>query len=79
MGQIYHTVGTGGGVDSPTTGLICCPEGVGDKIAPVGLSVSKLSPDIPPQGTATSQGWQERTPYTVWLIINSIVLKFSNL
>ena len=79
VGQTWHNGVTRGEVDSPPPGLICCPEGVGDQIAPGGLSVSKLSPDIPPQGTATGQGWQERTPYTVWLMINSIVLKFSNL
>ena len=63
-GQTFHTGGTGGGVDYPPTGLICWPEGVGDKIPPGGLSVRKLSPRISPHGTSTGKGWQERTPYT---------------
>ena len=65
MGQTCHNEGTGGGFDSPPPGLLCCPKGVGEKSAPVGLSVNTLSLGIPSQVTSTGQGWKERTPYTV--------------
>ena len=37
MVQTCHTGGTGGGVDYPHPGLLCCPEGVGEKSTHGGL------------------------------------------
>ena len=64
MGQICNTGVTGGGVDPPPIGLLCCSEGVGEKIAPGGLALSTLSLGIPPKVTSIGKGWLERTPYT---------------
>ena len=56
VGQKCHTGVTGGGVDPPSPGLLCCPEGVVAQSTPVGLSVRMLSPVISSQGTLTKQG-----------------------
>ena len=61
VGKKCHTGGNGGGIDSPTPGLLCCPEGVGGKSEPGGLSMMTLTPGTTPQGIPMGQGWQEST------------------
>ena len=62
MGQTCNTGSTGGGTDSPPTGLICCPEGVCEQSVPRDLSVRMMSLGIPPQVIPIVQGWLESTP-----------------
>ena len=57
VGQTCHTGDTRGGVDFPPTGLLCCPEGVDEQIAPIGLSLRTLSLGIPQQDTLTGKVW----------------------
>ena len=64
MEQTCHTGGTRDGADSLLPGLLFCPEGVGEKILPGGLSARTLSLGIPPKGISIGQRWLERTPDT---------------
>ena len=56
VGKTCHTGGTTGGVDSPPTGWLCCPEGVDRQSVPIGFSVRTLSHGIPTQGTSIGKG-----------------------
>ena len=64
VGKTCHTGGTGGGIDSPPPGLICCTEGVGEQNASGGFSVRTIHHGIPPQVTSAGHGWQESKNYT---------------
>ena len=63
-GRTCHTGSTRGGVDSPTTGLLFCPEVVGEQSATGSFSARTLSLSTPTQGTSIGKGWPERIPYT---------------
>ena len=55
VGKTSHPGGTGGGFDFPPPGFLCCPESVGGKSGPVGLSVRTLTHDIPPHSTSNGE------------------------
>ena len=43
MGKTCHTGDTGGGVDSPPPGLICCPKGVDEQVVLTNYTCVKYS------------------------------------